>query len=309
MSEIIVLPPNRAIVLRNKTCAYCGLPFGPNLPETKEHVIGRRFVPLGSLANQWNLILYACEGCNGDKSDLEDDISAISMMPDELGQYAIDDPRIKAEVARKAAKSKSRRTGKAVADSREKFELNGAWGPATFTFTLTAPAQIDEMRLYRLAHYHFRGFFYWTSYERESNRGGFVPGGFFPLAAARRSDWGAPHLRWFKDIVRNWDVCVHAIGADKFFKLLVYRHPEKAAVWSWALEWNQSIRVIGFAGDEKMIASLVASAPNKQMHLLHETEKERFAYKVNSPLAQIVDDLFTIVTEIETDEAAVPRAR
>ena len=42
-------------------------------------MIGRRFVPKGKLNNQWNLIVRVCIKCNNKKSDLEDDISAISM--------------------------------------------------------------------------------------------------------------------------------------------------------------------------------------------------------------------------------------
>lgn len=49
------LPPNKPIRLHNVVCPY----FGATLLResmTKEHVVGRRFVPKGTLANQWNLI-------------------------------------------------------------------------------------------------------------------------------------------------------------------------------------------------------------------------------------------------------------
>lgn len=306
MPDVIRLPANRAIVLRNATCAYCGRAFGGGLAPTKEHVIGRRFVPLGCFDGQWNLILNACERCNGDKADLEDDISVISMMPDQFGRQAIDDPRLQAEVRRKAGKARSRRTGKAVVDSHEQIEIKGVFGPATFTFTFTAPAQAEEARLYRLAHYHFRGFFYWITYRRETSRGGFVQGGFFPLAAVRRADWGAPRLRWFMNLVRDWDVRVHAIGADTFFKLLIRRHPNGAAVWSWAVEWNHAIRVMGFAGDEATVRSLLASLPDQPMEIIHETEKEWILFRTEMALPEDRDDLFRINAEIEDTEAASP---
>jgi hypothetical protein len=73
---------NKATVLRNRTCAYYGCE-PPKALRSKEHVIGRKFVPKGSLGNNaWNLILMACEKCNGEKADLEDEISAVSMMVD-----------------------------------------------------------------------------------------------------------------------------------------------------------------------------------------------------------------------------------
>lgn len=295
MSEVIQLPSNRAIVLRNTTCAYCGQIFNTQLPATKEHVIGRRFVPRGILNAQWNLILNVCSSCNGEKSNLEDDISVISMMPDLYGCHAIDDPRLPAEVARKAIKSHSRLTGKAVADSHEQIVIKSTFGPATFTLNFTAPAQVDESRLYLLAHYHFRGFFYWMTYQSETTRGGFVQGNFCPLVAIRRADWGSPRSRWFMKLVRDWDLRIHAIGADTFFKLLIRRHPQGAAVWSWAIEWNHSIRVIGFAGDEGVIDSIISSAPNHHMERIQETDNGSIRFRTEVPLPEVLDDLFTVL--------------
>jgi hypothetical protein len=58
---------------------------------TDEHVIGRRFVPKNTMFGQWNVILRACRECNTAKSELENDISAITMQPDASGQFAVDD--------------------------------------------------------------------------------------------------------------------------------------------------------------------------------------------------------------------------
>jgi len=296
MSDPVVqLPTNRAIVLYNATCAYCGQPFDTSVVKTKEHVIGRRFVPKGILDGQWNLILNACKDCNGDKADLEDDISAISMMPDQFGCYAIDDARLQAEVQRKATKAQSRRTGRAVSDSREQIEIKGSLGAATFTFKLTAPAQVEQARLYRLAHYHFRGFFYWLTYQLDRNFGSFIHGAFFPLTVVRRSDWGAPRPRWFMEIARDWQLCLCAIGADTFFKVLIRRHPENLAVWLWALEWNHSMRIVGFAGNEDVIRSLLSSAPDQPNDLRYETDKELTVLRKETSLPEDDDDLFNSV--------------
>lgn len=67
--------------------------------------------------------------------------------------------------------------------------------------TFTAPPQVNHIWMYRLANYHFRAFFYWTTFQKESNLGGFVQGGFFPLAVVPRSDWGAARVRWFMSLV------------------------------------------------------------------------------------------------------------
>src|SRR5258707_376485 len=118
MPDDFIRPPiNRAICLANMTCPYCGIRRSDDAPFEDEHVIGRRFVPKGALANSMNLIVQACRACNGEKSDLEDEISAVTLQP------AIGDPHpdpvLSSEAARKAGGSYSRQTKKLVADSYE----------------------------------------------------------------------------------------------------------------------------------------------------------------------------------------------
>jgi 5-methylcytosine-specific restriction endonuclease McrA len=80
----------RLIKLNNVTCVYCGVRLDALKPAgvDKDHVIGRRFVPKGKLAGQWNLVVRVCKPCHKHKSDLEDDLSAISMHPDTWGLHA-----------------------------------------------------------------------------------------------------------------------------------------------------------------------------------------------------------------------------
>ena len=80
--------------------------------------------------------------------------------------------------------------------------------------------------------------------------GHFAPGVFHGVFDARRADWGAPEMRWFMDITKSWHPRVNAVAADGFFKIVIRRQSETAPVWSWAVEWNQSMRVVGFAGDD-----------------------------------------------------------
>lgn len=84
-STISALAPDRAIVLRNVACVYCGTSLTKETT-TRDHVIGRRFVPKGKFAARWNLIINACEPCNNGKAELEDDISAITLQPDLWGR-------------------------------------------------------------------------------------------------------------------------------------------------------------------------------------------------------------------------------
>ena len=82
------LPTSYIIRLDNITCPYCGIAL-TNETSSKEHVIGRHFVSKGTLHGNWNLIVNACNSYNGIKSDLEDDISAITLQPDVLANMDI----------------------------------------------------------------------------------------------------------------------------------------------------------------------------------------------------------------------------
>jgi len=86
-------PPNKNKILDNVNCPYCGLSIDMPSRDSwdKDHVIGRRFVPRGTIENQWNIQVNAHKLCNNRKSNLEDDISAISIQPDGLGIPHSDD--------------------------------------------------------------------------------------------------------------------------------------------------------------------------------------------------------------------------
>lgn len=289
---IIRYAPGKAIVLRNLTCVYCGGPFSERTPASREHVIGRRFVPRGCFDGQWNLIVNACEACNGAKADLEDDISAISMLPGPDGRHAIEDPRLASEAQRKALNARSRRTGKTVAGSYETVELRLPFEGGAFTFKGEAPPQIDDARIFRLAHYHFRGFFYLITFQPDTLKGGFVQGGFFPLITTRRADWGNLRMRWFMDLVKTWDLRIHAIGADTFFRMIIRRDPAGREVWAWAVEWNHAIRVVGFAGDETVIRSLAVGLPALDDDIALEGPEQFFSARIDQGLLDVEDDLF-----------------
>lgn len=96
---------SKPLRLNNTACVYCSTPFTTDVAATKEHVIGRNFVPRGTLAGEWNLIVNACRDCNEKKARLEDDISAITMQPDIAGRHAVDDPRLRNEATRKGKAS------------------------------------------------------------------------------------------------------------------------------------------------------------------------------------------------------------
>jgi hypothetical protein len=60
--------------------------------------------------------------------------------------------------------------------------------------------------------------------------------------------------------VANWEPRFVAIGADGFFKAIIRRHPSTVC-WSWAIEWNQQYRIVGFFGEREPAESIVNTFP------------------------------------------------
>jgi hypothetical protein len=281
----------RPIGLRNRNCPYCGVELSRE-GRTREHVIGKSFVPRALLADQWNMILWACQKCNWEKSQLEDDISAITLLPGWEGFTRADsEHHIKAS-RQKASGSTSRRTGKLVKDSVEKLSVTGRSGPLEMSFELVAPPAIDEVRAFQLARMHMMAIFYLTTFNEASQRGGFWPGPFMGLQVARRHDWGNTLMRGFMATTGEWELIAHATTADGFFKLSIRRHPS-AELWSGAVEWNKSHRVIAVFGVEGRLDAFTAALPEPEMKVLMEWPKRRrLRYREDVPLAEEDDRLF-----------------
>ncbi len=285
------MPSNKVHILDNVNCVYCNRALDPAM-QTKEHVIGRRFVPKGKLDGQWNLILWACRDCNGLKADLENDLSAITMLPDLTGQFGHDDLSVASEAGRKANRSTSRRTGKPVKDSRENLKLNMQLAPGCeITFGLVSPPQADRERVFRLAQLQVMAFFYMVTFDPETRRGGYWPGEILPVLEAGHRDWGNVVHRAFMDAVVSWEPRVLAGTADRFFKIVLRRHPS-ADCWSWALEWNRQHRVVGFCGERAAAEAEFAKFPKLEMTTISEGPDHHVRSRIEKPLSETDDKLF-----------------
>ncbi len=295
---------NRAIRLNNVTCVYCGIALEPE-SSTLEHVVGRRFVPKGKLNAQWNLLLNACEGCNSKKSDLEDDISAITMQPDVTGTHPHGDADAAAEAERKGKGAISRRTKKLVRDSRENVTITAPFGNgATFTFNFVSPPQLDEDRAFQLARMQLTAFFYWITYNADARRGYYWTGGFHPVMCLSHADWGNPIMVAFADAVAEWEPRVFGGCADGFYKVVIRRHPS-AECWSWAVEWNHATRLIGFFGQLDPAREIAASFPELQVETVQIGASESVSYREQTSLTGIDDKMFSLNDELY-DSATQP---
>jgi len=287
-SSMNVMPPDRAVRLDNRTCLYCGIVESEENPFTVEHVVGRRFVPKGSLDKSWALIANACAPCNKKKSDLEDDISAITLQPNLGERHA--DPLLEAEAARKAKGSFSRRTKKIVGKSHEEGSVEGKMMPGLHVKAgFISPPQLIEKRVHELAQMHLQGFFYLMSYNKAERRGGFLPGTVGFVANANRPDWGNPLLRGFAEKTVAWPQQLDCICASGFFKIAMRRETEVSPVWSFAIEWNTAHRIVGFFGDLDQAQIHVDTLPELQWKRWDATSR----YRLEIPIEPENDMLFS----------------
>lgn len=290
--DLKALPVTKPIRLRNVICPYCGAALTGN-NTTKEHVVGRRFVPKGTLENNWNLILNACRACNNRKSDLEDDIGAITMQPDVSGRHFGTHEQLALDAARKRQRTFSRYTGKAVGDSRPTMEIKYNLGPGmTLTFNMTGQEQIADERVFELAMRHFQAFFYLITYNYSENRGWWWKGMFAQILAVSKPDWGNDLALAFMEKTRDWDHRVLAITAENHFKLVIRKHLT-LDVWSLAVEWNESYRVLAACGDEKPLRSFVDSLPKLELQTLAQSNNSGLAVRTEKILKDEGDSLFT----------------
>ena len=292
------LPLNKVIRLHNTRCPYCGVEIERE-NKSKEHVVGRRFVPKGKLDQHWNLHVNSCVPCNNTKSDLEDDISAITMQPDPVGGYAHEDQDAIAEANKRAQKTYSRRTSKLVVHSSENIDVSAPFNETvTAKFGFTSPPQVDPERAYHLARMQLAAFFHLITWKEDLKTGYWWPGVYAPMVVANRRDWGNELLVGFADEVMNWLPRFAGTTAHGFFKHIIKKHPS-ADCWSWAFEWNQTTRVIGFAGDKDTIQETYARLPQPQWEVLQKSPKEMTRYRIEIPLDEADDKMFHYETEEE----------
>jgi hypothetical protein len=285
--------------LRNLNCLYCGRAFGEEILPTIEHVIGRRFVPKGSLRQQWNLIANACRPCNNIKANLEDDVAAISLAPDHnhvLDKHAIE------EGQRKARRSMSRRTGKPVLDSTEEMKIVVPLGSnGNITFNMFAGPQLDQSRVVDLCFMHMRALFYMITYSVEARIGRTWVGTFAVAQTARRPDWGNQRFRAFMTSVPSWRQRVVSHSAEGHFRALIRRYPDETkALWAWALEWNKSVRNVGFFGEEDLVRQHLDALPLLDVSEMPGEGGSVLSFRLEEPLPDDEDTLFSLDGSADT---------
>lgn len=286
------LANNKAVVLDNTSCTYCGCNLSQDSDNTKEHVVGRRFVPKGSLNGCWNLIVRACKDCNSYKSELENDISAITLFGKVWCDLTNSEEIAIKEARRKSRNSISNKTKKKVSESQEHSVIEQAAATGfKSSFGMISPPQIESKRIYELARLQLMAFFYLMTYEIDTKKGGFWPEGYHPLTYAPTQDWGNELLLSFMDTVNHWEPCWVGNTALGYFKSIIRKHPNETC-WSWAIEWNKNYRVVGFFGSRQTAQKLIDSYTFPEMIPIKTEGKLKHYYRREVRLLDGSDTLF-----------------
>jgi hypothetical protein len=213
------------------------------------------------------------------------------MQPDAWGRYAANDATLIAEAERKSRGSRSRRTTRRIKDNSETQNVGVTLGTtASMTFGFTGPPQLEDDRVIQLCLLHSLGFFYFITYDYKARSGHVWPGKFLPVQWALKGDWGNPVHKAFSDAVSDWPVRVFGITGLAFFKATIRKHPT-AMCWSWAYEWNQNVRIVGFFGEMEAARAAADAFPRLGGFLIRNgNEVLRFREEVS--LADGEDKLF-----------------
>ena len=246
-------------MLKNVTCVYCGCAFSKQNTSTADHVIGRNFVPWGSFeANDWNLIIRCCRPCNNLKSALESEVSAITLQPDIGENHA--DPELAEMARRKAEKVPSSASGKLVKNSIGNEKIEGSLAPgASISFRFLSAPQLARASVLSLAGAQVAAFFYLISYNQATKSGSGLPGGVTWLHFSRRTDWGSRLFTSFTEATGTWIPRVRVNAAKGHYRTAIKRKDIGTDLWSFALEWNKSHRIIGLFGEANASAEFVGA--------------------------------------------------
>lgn len=134
-------------------------------------------------------------------------------------------------------------------------------------------------------------FFYFITFNEKTKQGGFWTDGFYPLSEAHHGDWGNSLHKAFMKAVAGWEARWLGITADGFFKSIIRKHPNTAC-WSWAVEWNENYRVVGFFGLRYASQEIVDNFQLPQMTTITADENSYICFRNDVKLSEQDDLLF-----------------
>lgn len=242
----------------NQQCLYCGVLVGTGatVPSDREHLIGRNFVPPGTIgSNEFNFLFRSCVNCNRQKSDAERHISSVTLVnsPARFMDQHVDNIAKRKAVADFHPDKKGIPIGKAT--EHETLQFNHGFG--SFKFELTSGPQANGDLVKLLALKQVQALFSLVTTENYA-----VPTNvrLLPIRHFRyfgyftSEDWGNSHLHEITQRVRHWPCPANIVAAQGYFKAVLKSCGELG--WFWAFEWNKYLRVVGAIGREEIFQSL-----------------------------------------------------
>jgi hypothetical protein len=307
--DLLAFNPNKPVTLPGNRCAYCG-DMLERRTSTQDHVVGRKFVPEGTLATGFFLQVKSCRPCNDRKAALEDDISIITMLPDTAGNYARDDDRLRRTVARKSRGAISPATRRLAAQSYNQIKVRMPVGRGvSLTYEGVAMPTLDEKRAARLAYYHVQGFGFFRSFDRDRRHGKWIqPDRFLMLGQLVNADWGNPLMRHFMAETAHWEPSCVVVLADGYFRHVMRKKPD-SDLWAWALEWNERLRVFGLYGESDPREDFVASMPALRADLSYGDTTNGLVVRYDTSLSEEEDSLFALPDDFDVRTYAQPHWR
>jgi len=100
----------------------------------------------------------------------------------------------------------------------------------------------------------------------------------------------------FAEHVLPWEPRIIGAGARDYFRIAVRRHPD-ADLWSWALEWNANLRLVGFFGDRAAAQQSADEIPVLDVKTVRSSPDGGFAFRADVPLADEEDCLFSVLDD------------
>ena len=280
----------------NSRCVYCGRPTeGDASRETnKEHLIGRNFVPKGTLGGdgRFNFIFRSCKKCNSEKADIERHVSSLTLFN---SPACMDDPSAKKAAVRKANRDyHPAKRGVRVKDSSESFPLKCQYGPLTFNFICMPQPQLHRPHVVNLAFRHVQGLFAIVTAKSPKGENYRVlrPSNFYFHNAYISNDWGNPHLVEVEKRTRKWEIVASVNTAERYFKAVLRKRSTKPEEWFWALEWNKQLRVIGALIDEGLSPRAFDDLPDQGWRKGGTSDGKEMAFRSETPLSSDDDNLF-----------------
>jgi hypothetical protein len=277
----------------NQHCLYCAGQVGAGSPlaSDREHLVARRMTPPDAFTDPkaFNFIFRACRACNSEKARLEEHISAVTLLTSPGRQ----DEKVDAEARRKAANSydpghKGKPVGQIVNEMTMKMG-------GIFTFGLVAPAQLDRDKVKLLALRHIQGLFALVTSEdpRAQETTKVLPPrhfGFFGHYPHR--DWGNSQLLEIARRAAAIPDLAWLTTANGYFRCMLRREEPDGSPWFWALEWNKSLRLVGWIGDPESPPLVFTDLPDPGWHVVPQADGSVMRYRQEVPLGEAADLLF-----------------